>query len=87
MSTLYVSLIAKSKGLAHRNHNITLTLGNLGQVFTTAAKGRVQLKILVVLTTKACPPPTMGCHPMLTENANFVTNALIGDLLIVNMRP
>ena len=22
------------------------------------------------------PPPTMGCHPMLTENANFVTNAL-----------
>ena len=30
---------------------------------------------------------TMGCHPMLTENANFVTNALRGDLSTVNVRP
>ena len=29
----------------------------------------------------------MGCHPMLTENANFVTNALKGDLSTVNVRP
>ena len=30
---------------------------------------------------------TMGCHPMLTENTNFVTNALRGDLSTVNVRP
>ena len=29
----------------------------------------------------------MGCHPMLTENANFVTNALRGDLSTVYVRP
>ena len=29
----------------------------------------------------------MGCHPTLTENANFVTNALSGDLSTVNVRP
>ena len=28
---------------------------------------------------------TMGCHPMLTKNANFVTNALKGDLSTVNV--
>ena len=28
----------------------------------------------------------MGCHPMLTKNANFVTNALRGDLSTVNVR-
>ena len=33
------------------------------------------------------PPPTMGCHPMLTENTNFVTNALKSDLSTVNVRP
>ena len=33
------------------------------------------------------PPPTMGCHPMLTENGNFVTNALRGDLSKGNVRP
>ena len=27
-----------------------------------------------------------GCHPILTENANFVTNALRGDLSTGNMR-
>ena len=30
---------------------------------------------------------TMGCHPMLTENAKFVTNSLRGDLSTVNVRP
>ena len=30
---------------------------------------------------------TMGCHSMLTENDNFVTNALRGDLSTVNVRP
>ena len=30
---------------------------------------------------------TMGCHPMLTKNTNFVTNALRGDLSTVNVRP
>ena len=30
---------------------------------------------------------TMGFHPMLTKNANFVTNALRCDLSMVNMRP
>ena len=29
----------------------------------------------------------MGCHPMLTKNANFVTNALRGDLSTLNVRP
>ena len=29
---------------------------------------------------------TMGCHPMLTENDIFVTNALRGDLSTVNVR-
>ena len=29
---------------------------------------------------------TMGCHHMLTKNANFVTNALRGDLSTVNVR-
>ena len=29
----------------------------------------------------------MGFHPMLTENANFVNNALRGDLITVNVRP
>ena len=29
----------------------------------------------------------MGCHPMLTENANFVTNTLRGDLSTVIVRP
>ena len=29
----------------------------------------------------------MGCHPMLTENAYFVTNALRGDVSTVNVRP
>ena len=32
-------------------------------------------------------PPTMGCHLMLTENANFVTNALRCDLSTGNVRP
>ena len=31
-------------------------------------------------------PPTMGCHPMLTKNTNFVTNALRGDLSTINVR-
>ena len=30
---------------------------------------------------------TMGCQPMVTKNANFVTNALRGDLSTVNVRP
>ena len=30
---------------------------------------------------------TMGCHPMLTKNAYFVTNALRGDLSTDNVRP
>ena len=30
---------------------------------------------------------TMDFHPMLTENAKFVTNALRGDLLTVNVWP
>ena len=29
---------------------------------------------------------TMGCHPMLTKNANFLTNAFRGDLSTVNVR-
>ena len=29
---------------------------------------------------------TMGCHPMLTKNANFITNALRVDLSTVNVR-
>ena len=33
------------------------------------------------------PPPTMGCRLMLTENANFVTGTLRGDLSTVNVRP
>ena len=32
-------------------------------------------------------PLTMGCHPMLTENANFATNALRRDLSTVNVQP
>ena len=28
----------------------------------------------------------MGCHPMLTKNTNFVTNALRGDLSTVNVQ-
>ena len=30
---------------------------------------------------------TIGCHPMLTENANFVTNALKGHLSTVDVWP
>ena len=30
---------------------------------------------------------TMGYHPILTENANHVTNALIGDIRTFNMWP
>ena len=33
------------------------------------------------------PSPTMGCHPMLTENAIVGTNALRGDLSTANVRP
>ena len=29
----------------------------------------------------------MGCHTLLTENANFLTNALRGNLSTVNVRP
>jgi hypothetical protein len=29
----------------------------------------------------------MGCHPNLTENANFVTNALRSDISTVTVRP
>ena len=48
------------------------------------------LRKLVAMSICVCvcaPPPTMGCHPMLTENPNFVTNALRGDLSTVNVRP
>ena len=42
---------------------------------------------LFYLTRSGGEGGTMGCHPMLTENANFVTNALRGDLSTVNVRP
>ena len=33
-----------------------------------------------------CGGGTMGCHPMLTKNANFVINAIKDDLSTVNVR-
>ena len=40
-----------------------------------------------MVNISSLPPPTMGCHPMLTESANFVTNALRGDISTCEVRP
>ena len=40
--------------------------------------------LVVILAPQRGGGGTMDCHPMLTKNANFVTNALRGDLATVN---
>ena len=57
---------------------------------TTFSKGPYLLGVLNIFE-EGGSPPTMGCLPMLTETANFLTDARIGDLSTVNaaalMRP
>ena len=58
------------------NHSNSLLVPRLGK-----KDGKTNLLIF-----GHCPKRwggTMGCHPMLIENANFVTNALKGDISTV----
>ena len=60
---------------------------NAGNVRHTKGGVKKNTRLFIhILWISVLPPPTMGCHPMLTKNANFVTNALTGDVSTGNVR-